>query len=105
MTQSRFQEIFEKQKKLCEDTLNKKKDEYAINESDRLGMFRTAAKLQNCTPREALAGMLAKHIVSVYEMCRSRADVSVQVWEEKITDSINYLFLLRALIEEENEKN
>lgn len=102
MTQTEFQEIYLKQMKLCEDTLLRKKKEYAGNGPDRLSAFKTAASLQKCTAKEALGGMLAKHVVSIYEMCGTRGiTYPVQIWEEKITDSINYLLLLRALVEEE----
>ncbi|MBR2949040.1 MAG: hypothetical protein IKC46_04175 [Lachnospiraceae bacterium] len=102
MTQIEFQDIFMKQMKACEDTLQKKKKEYAGNGTDRLGAFKTAASLQKCSAKEALAGMFAKHVVSIYEMCGTKgAPFPVPVWEEKITDSINYLILLRALVEEE----
>ena len=48
--------------------------------------------------------MLAKHIVSLYDMCYADREVyEISIWEEKITDSLNYLFLLRAIIEEEQK--
>ena len=96
-----FQEVFSKQMKLCEETLNRKKKEYIGNGSDRLSTFKIAAGLQKSNAKAALMGMMAKQIVSLYEMSGSRDGIyPVQVWEEKITDSINYLILLRALVEE-----
>lgn len=57
--------------------------------------------MQGCKPERALAGMMAKHIVSLYDMCYAdRETYDVGTWDEKITDSINYLILLRAIIEE-----
>ena len=53
----------------------------------------------------ALMGMLSKHLVSVADMCmdqRGSAAYSIDQWEEKITDSMNYLFLLKAIIREDN---
>ena len=56
------------------------------------------------TPQRALAGMMAKHIISIYDMCfTDRKTFELAVWEEKITDSLNYLFLLKAVIKEELE--
>lgn len=78
-----------------------KAKEYATD--DRLHNFKVAAELENCTPRQALAGMMAKHTVSIYDMCRSDVKFSDDQWNEKITDHINYLLLLRAIVEEENE--
>lgn len=63
-----------------------------------------AAALQHATPQRALAGMMAKHIISIYDMCfTDRKTFELAVWEEKITDSLNYLFLLKAVIKEELE--
>ena len=65
------------------------------------GTIRTAAALQHTTPERALAGMLAKHIVSLYDMCfDGDTDYDISTWNEKITDSLNYLFLLKAIIKE-----
>lgn len=50
---------------------------------------------------------MAKHTVSVYDMIRSGKDYPLDLWEEKIKDSINYLLLLWALIQEDetDDKN
>ena len=58
------------------------------------------------TSRAALFGMLSKHLVSLSDMCMDEANHPIEKWDEKITDSINYLIILRAIIEEDaNEKN
>ena len=45
--------------------------------------------------------MLAKHIVSLYDMCFDNgASYDIGTWDEKITDSLNYLFLLKAIVKE-----
>ena len=45
--------------------------------------------------------MLAKHIVSLYDMCFAEEVVyPMDTWDEKITDSLNYLFLLKAIVKE-----
>ena len=45
--------------------------------------------------------MMAKHTVSVYDMIGTGEDYPLDLWEEKIKDSINYLFLLWALVQED----
>ena len=60
-----------------------------------------AAGLQGCLPREALGGMMAKHTVSVYDMINSCDTFPIALWDEKITDHINYLLLLKAIVVEE----
>ncbi len=58
--------------------------------------------MQGCSPERALAGMMAKHIVSLYDMCYSDKEIfEMAVWDEKITDTLNYLFLLKGVVEEE----
>ncbi len=43
--------------------------------------------------------MLAKHIVSLYDMCfADGVSFDAGTWDEKITDSLNYLFLLKAIV-------
>lgn len=84
------------------NTLITKAKEYATE--DRLHNFKVAAALQGCTPKQALAGMMAKHSVSVYDMCRSTELFAMGQWNEKITDHINYLLILRAMVEEESQQ-
>ena len=86
---------------LCREILQRKTKEYTGDDTDRLGAFKAAAALQHTTPERALAGMLAKHIVSLYDMCfDDDTDYDISRWNEKITDSLNYLFLLKAIIKE-----
>lgn len=80
------------------DILCKKAAEYATD--DRLHNFKIAAALEQITPIQALAGMMSKHTVSVYDMCMSSQDYPIELWEEKITDHINYLLLLNAMVRE-----
>jgi len=101
MKTAQFNHVVEKQLKRCTDILIVKAREYATD--DRLHNFRVAAELENCTPRKALAGMMAKHTVSIYDMCNSGLKYPIELWNEKITDHINYLLILRAIIEEETE--
>jgi len=96
----RFAEIVDEMLARCRGVLTAKAKEYATE--DRLHNFRIAAKLQGITERQALAGMMSKHTVSVYDMCRS-GDYPIELWDEKITDSINYLLLLRALVIEQSK--
>ena len=86
---------------LCREILQRKTKEYTGDDTDRLGAFKAAAVLQHTTPERALAGMLAKHIVSLYDMCfDDGAGYDIGTWDEKITDSLNYLFLLKAIVKE-----
>lgn len=92
-------EIITKQLDKCLNVMTGKRKEYSPNE-DRLHNFHVAQHILNCNTKQAIAGMMAKHTVSVYDMCNSGEDYPVELWEEKITDSINYMLLLRIAVEE-----
>lgn len=100
MDADEFREILQQQQTRCEYMLDDKAVEYATE--DRLHNFKVAAALQGVSPRQALAGMMAKHTVSVYDMCMSNDFQTINQWTEKITDHINYLILLKALVIEED---
>lgn len=102
MTLIEFNESVCKQLDYCKSLLTDKGKGYAPDESDRLGSFAVAGALQNVSAKEAVCGMLAKHIVSVYEMCRSKEQYTLEQWTEKITDSINYFLILKAMVDDEN---
>ena len=102
MKTEQFEKIVQEQINRCTSVLIDKAKEYAT--ADKLHNFKVAAEMQNCTPQQALAGMMAKHTVSIYDMCNSGNDYPMELLNEKITDHINYLLLLRAVVEEEKEK-
>ena len=83
MLQEEFNDIVTKQMKKCWETLFNKGNEYSV-QGDRLSYFKKAAAVMDSTPEGALFGKYHK-----------------EVWSEKITDSINYLLILTAIVEEE----
>lgn len=85
----------------CIDTLETKAKEYVTGD-DRLEHFKLAAAEQETTPKAALWGMASKHTTSLGRMCRE-GEHPVELWDEKITDAINYLLLLRTLVEEDTK--
>lgn len=97
-----FQIVFEKQWKRSHETLLTKSVEYATD-SDLLVNFKTASALLHTTPEQALTGMLAKHVVSIFDMVGTQQTYSSLQWDEKITDAVNYLILLRALLIESGQ--
>lgn len=104
MNTSKFNGIIENQIERCTSTLVKKADEYAT--ADRLHNFKVAAEVQGCTAVGALGGMMCKHTVSVYDMINGHErgeQYPIELWNEKITDNINYLLLLAAAIRDETE--
>lgn len=106
MTNQDFKQVVQDQINRCHELLGVKNTEYTPDDSDRLNYFKKAAILNNTTPTAALFGMLSKHILSIADMCTiPDKTYPMSRWNEKITDGINYLLLLRALVEEENEQN
>jgi len=102
MDAAEFEEILEDQLTVIGGVLSSKAKEYATG--DQLHNFKQAAALQGITPIEALGGMMAKHTVSIYDMIASDEDFTLAQWDEKATDHINYLILLRALVIEKLKK-
>ena len=96
MKANEFTEVVHNQFNTCELVLGDKAAEYATD--DRLHNFKISAQLQGISPKKALAGMMAKHTTSIYDMCASDIIYPADKWDEKITDHINYLVLLKALI-------
>lgn len=103
MKQNEFEKVVNEQLDYCRYLLVEKCKEYATG-VDRLNAFKKAGALQDVSPKEALAGMMAKHTFSMYEMCHDE-NHSIEKWTEKITDHINYLLLLKAIVIEEQENN
>jgi len=106
MDNRRFNNIVKKQMVTCEETLTKKGKEYSMDE-DRLGQFYKASLISGLTPMQCLSLMMVKHSTSIHDLIQrdsNNIQASIEVWEEKITDNINYLFLLKALMIESLEK-
>ena len=103
MTGDAFQIICKEQIDICNHVLFGKAKEYA-QDGDRLHNFRSAAGMSGDSMRSALSGMMLKHTISIYDMCRSRDTYPLELWTEKITDHINYLLLLKAVVVEELEE-
>lgn len=98
-----FETVFNNQVQRSQKVLLMKSGEYATP-TDKLHNFKVAAALKGSSPVEALGGMMIKHIVSVYDLINrheAQADISRDLWDEKITDAINYLILLKACLVEE----
>lgn len=101
MDDCRFNKIVKGQMIRCLELLFKKGIEYDSNSDDRLYSFKRGAVAMDSTPKQVLIGYMNKHIMSIYDMCFDGFRHPIEKWDEKITDAINYLLLLRAMVEEE----
>lgn len=92
----------------CHSLLVEKAAHYA-NDADRLANFRKAAALACVPVPKAVAGMMVKHTVSIYDMIENVygndpvGKYSLDLWTEKIGDQINYLIILFTAIAEDLE--
>jgi len=101
MTHDEFNLIVERRIEHIRKTLVSKGAEYTMH-GDRLYNFKRAAKMDlDETPAEALKGMWKKHLVSVFDMIENPSIVSRHMIDEKIGDSIIYLFLLEGVFMED----
>lgn len=105
MTGDDFNTLLERRLTRTRETLATKAGEYAMD-TDRLHNFKRAAEMRGKgeTPREALLGMLIKHLVSVFDMVDGDREYPEGVWDEKVGDSINYFILLEAIVAEARPK-
>ncbi len=108
MMQEKFDEIVNCKIQVIKDSLATKGQEY-VQGFDRLQAFKDAAKLRNTTCEDALGGMVSKQIVSLFSMIKIATNLAnhdnyvrdtYDLWEEKITDIINYMILLDAILYE-----
>ena len=99
MNQEEFEAVFEETVEKCRSVLVYKAKEYAVD-GDRMHNFKKAAAVIGGTPEQALWGFLTKHLVSLSDMVASGENFSDGLWDEKLGDALNYLFLLRAQITE-----
>ena len=101
MTNEQFDTLVAVQFDRCAAILQNKSAEYA-SDADRLHNFNAGAALTGQTPRQVLFGFMLKHIISVADMAVSNAAYTAPMWDEKLTDLINYCVLLRAVVAEES---
>lgn len=103
MNSSQFESLVNEQFKFCYNLLFEKAKQYSIGTADRLHAFKVAAEFQGITSEQALLGMLSKHLVSISDMIKNNTEHNEDVWNEKISDSINYLLLLKAIVVESQQ--
>ena len=107
MKAEQFDKILDQQIDSIRKVLASKRAEYAPTEDDRLHNFRKAAALTGQSLAGAAFGMAMKHIVSVADIVE-QADrgntQSMEMLDEKIGDSINYLILIKACLIEQRER-
>ena len=102
MNMEEFDKLLENRIMLLRRILSFKSSEYSRN-NDKLHNFKRAGQMLNVSPEKALIGMKVKHDISILDIVNDIDNdklPSIELLQEKIGDSINYLILLEALIKE-----
>lgn len=98
MKHEEFAGILSQQLERVSAILGVKTEEYATE--DQLHNIRQAALLKQESLPEAVIGMMVKHTVSIFTMVKSGKPFPEAKWDEKITDHIVWLILLKASLTE-----
>lgn len=99
-------ETFEKYKnQLLKKAANirREKEEEYHSTTDIIGSFRRIAAFRNKETAQSIVDLAAKQLVSISDMVDDEEGYPIEVWEEKIANSLNYLMKLYACIREEKE--
>lgn len=96
----------------CKKTMQTKGQEYSGSE-DKFANFKRLAKKYNVPPEEICGIYMTKHLDSIDSFIRQRrAGKSVREIEaglsepisSRIADAVNYLFILKGIIDEERDR-
>lgn len=102
MNQQEFEKLLGERIEKIDTVLGKKAAEYARGD-DRLHNFKRVAQVKGCTVPEACLDGFYKHFISILDMIddyKKEVYHSVELWDEKLGDAINYLILLEAILKE-----
>jgi hypothetical protein len=104
MTQPELIGVFERQFAECLQEMGAKNPDYSgIDVSqDALGNFKEAAVRAGITTAQAWLVFFNKHVMAIERFART-GRLSSETIQGRITDLINYLGFLRALVEDENQ--
>jgi len=100
----KFRALVEQRVALVISIIESKNEEYTGRNDDRLHNFKIAARMDGCSPEYVLWHMFLKHMTSVYDMVHATEDLGIyhplELINQKLGDSINYLILLEGLMKE-----
>ena len=102
-----FNAVVDDQLNEIRDILVAKGAEYVPGDAkSRFHNFEVGAALNGQTNTECLWGYLTKHLVSLADMVEGDSTQhSMEKWAEKLSDSITYLVLLRAMVSDNEQDN
>lgn len=97
MTGNAFFAMVERRIEQIRSVLISKSKEYSTDK-DKLHNFKSNPIGCKETPTEVCWGYLRKHLQSIYDIAMGNVEATQAQIEEKIGDSINYMFLMEALL-------
>ena len=104
ITREELNRIFEEVINNSRDVMFSKNREYS-RDTNALDNFDTSSEEAGITPLQAWAVFFRKHLNSILTYVREGKSYSNEDISERITDCINYLVILQALIIREKELN
>lgn len=102
MNQNKFSNLVQARIKKCLVTLAVKSTDYASKE-DRLHNFKSGATLTGQTELQFAFSLASKHIIALRDKISKKEYLTDEFIEEKITDIINYMILIEAIREEDED--
>jgi hypothetical protein len=101
MTSEKFHDVFEAQLAECRAEMGVKNADYASPENgDFLANFYETARRCDTTELQSWLVHFTKHIIAIEKYVKRGGHLTSEPIRGRIKDGINYLFLLRALVEE-----
>lgn len=97
ITEQEFERLFEERIEKCKNVLAVKAEEYSSDE-DKMRNFNVAGRMLGVPPYKIAFYYMMKHFESVYEIVIEDKKVSRDVWDEKVGDLLNYIFLIDAMV-------
>lgn len=88
---------------VCLPSLYEKGQEYATEDGDSNGNFKRVARETDDTTLRVWNSFFQKHLDSIRNFVKDPNRQTAEPIEMRIADAINYLLILRTLIEEERQ--
>lgn len=103
MTEEEFEKFFEERVQKCREVLIRKSQEYSSN-TDKMRNFNVAGRMLDMPPYKVAFHYMMKHFESLYDIIMEDKKVSPEMWDEKLGDLLNYLFLIDAMWRKANAR-
>ena len=103
MTNKDFYNLVDSTFKECLEILKKKGEDYTVGSSDALANFKKAGEAIELEPTKIWYIFANKHWQAITNYVRTGGQSESEPIEERIKDMLNYLLLLKGLIQEKKD--